>query len=143
MPMSHGKIQVIDPATAVWESRDSAPIFEGTVSTTPADAIAESLGGLVGKQVQSSIVRFAAGSRTVLHVHEVDQILVITDGEGHIGTKDYDQRVRAGMVLIIPAGVEHYHGACVGKAMSHLTVVAGATTLGASAPWPPAENGGR
>src|SRR5690606_21445566 len=97
VPHIDQSILVIDPASAEWEGRSTAPIFRGEVAAAAAAAVADSITGMAGTPVQSSIVRFQPGAHTVLHTHEGDQLLVITEGEGHIGTPDRDFPVRAGM----------------------------------------------
>lgn len=86
--------------------------------------------GLVGEgapaessSVRMQVVAFGAGARTRLHVHTVDQILVVTEGRGQVGTVDEHFDVTPGDVIHIPAGEAHYHGACVAEPMSHLTIM--------------------
>ena len=77
------------------------------------------------RQVRVALVTFKDGAVTRMHDHAVDQILVITEGEGIVqaeGQSEY--HVTAGDVAIIPAGERHWHGAAPGKTMSHLTITA-------------------
>ena len=68
-------------------------------------------------------VTFTKGGRTKLHRHTTDQVLVITDGEGVVGTSDERQEVSRGDVVYIPKGEPHFHGAREGHDMTHLSVL--------------------
>jgi quercetin dioxygenase-like cupin family protein len=72
-----------------------------------------------------SIVKFAKGARLAFHTHVADQILYITEGKGILATKDKEHIVTPGMVVYIPAGEVHYHGATADSGMAHLTVYKG------------------
>ncbi|HLH74581.1 MAG TPA: cupin domain-containing protein [Chloroflexota bacterium] len=74
-------------------------------------------------QVRVALVTFKDGAVNRMHTHDVDQILVITAGEGIVQAEGKpEQQVKAGDVAIIPAGERHWHGAAPGKTMSHLTI---------------------
>jgi quercetin dioxygenase-like cupin family protein len=64
-------------------------------------------------------VAFKRGARTKLHVHTTDQILVITEGEGIVATRNEQHEVSVGDVALIPAGEAHWHGARPGADMTH------------------------
>jgi len=63
-----------------------------------------------------------AGTRTKFHKHSGDQILIITDGTGKVGTDDETVTVVEGDVVIIPAGENHFHGAPDATSMAHITI---------------------
>ena len=65
---------------------------------------------------------FDAGTRTKFHKHSGDQILIITDGTGSVGTDDETVIVVEGDVVIIPAGENHFHGAPNATSMAHITI---------------------
>jgi quercetin dioxygenase-like cupin family protein len=65
---------------------------------------------------------FDAGARTKFHKHSGDQILIITDGTGSVGTDDETLIVVEGDVIIIPAGENHFHGAPDATSMAHITI---------------------
>lgn len=110
----------------------ASEIFVGQVETAV-------IGALPGGEGRASFVRFLDGAHTQLHTHENEQVLIIVEGEGHVGRPGADRVVRAGEVVRIPAGVPHYHGAPVDGAMAHVGVLAGGTTiLHETIPWPPA-----
>ena len=47
----------------------------------------------------------------VFHVHDVDQVLYVTAGEGIIATETEEITIRPGDFVVIPAGEKHWHGA--------------------------------
>lgn len=70
-------------------------------------------------------VHFTDGARNRLHTHSTDQILVITEGEGIVATREKERNVAPGDVAYIPAGEEHWHGAKPGCDMTHLAINGG------------------
>jgi quercetin dioxygenase-like cupin family protein len=117
-------------------------IFEGHVLMCDVTAIASSISGMSGQPVRSALVRFEPGGRTRFHTHAGDQLLIIVEGRGHIGTRRRDIPVEVGDVVVVPAGLAHYHGAGDGSAMAHLMVLFGDATDVAEphGHWPPKEN---
>jgi len=65
---------------------------------------------------------FEAGARTKFHKHSGDQILIITEGTGRVGTDDETLTVVEGDVILIPAGENHFHGAPDATSMGHITI---------------------
>ena len=70
---------------------------------------------------------FEPGCRNNWHVHEAKagggQILVVISGEGYYQEFGKPaQRLKAGDVVNIPAGVKHWHGATKDSWFSHLAV---------------------
>ncbi len=102
-------------------SRATSAIFEGTVYTQP---LTEGL----SKQLRVSVVSFQDGARNKLHAHDVDQLLVITEGEGTVATPAEELAVSAGDVVFIPAGEQHWHGARPGGSMTHLSILTAGKT---------------
>jgi quercetin dioxygenase-like cupin family protein len=71
----------------------------------------------------ASSVQFAPGARTHWHTHPAGQILLVVEGTGHYQEKG--QRLRLlhkGDVVKAPAGVEHWHGAALRTAMTHVAI---------------------
>ena len=95
---------------------------------------AETLDG-AAPTVRVQIVAFPAGAYTRLHVHTVDQVLVVTEGEGRIGTLHEDHTVTPGDVLYIAAGEPHYHGATADTAMAHLSILTPGNSYAVDEPW--------
>jgi len=73
-------------------------------------------------------VWFPAGSRTKPHTHEVDQVLHVVEGKGIVATEDRRRIIRPGDIVVVPAGVWHWHGATPDTAMSHLSIKAPGAT---------------
>ena len=65
---------------------------------------------------------FDAGARTKFHKHTGDQILIITEGTGSVGTDNETLTVVEGDVILIPAGENHFHGAPDATSMAHITI---------------------
>ncbi|MGD0329809.1 MAG: cupin domain-containing protein [Nitrososphaeria archaeon] len=78
---------------------------------------------LKAKKIQVSMVKFAAGARNKLHTHTTDQILIVTEGKGIVATKDQEHIVTPGMVIYIPPGEEHWHGATKDSPFAHLSIL--------------------
>ena len=64
-------------------------------------------------------VFFAPGARTHWHAHEGGQLLLVTAGEGLVGSDDGVVRVSAGDKIWTPPGVRHWHGATADRYMVH------------------------
>jgi quercetin dioxygenase-like cupin family protein len=76
-------------------------------------------------------VVFTPGSRTFWHTHERGQILHIVTGLGLICTRGQQpQPLRAGDLVWIAPGEEHWHGAVAESLMAHTAVSLGSTHWG-------------
>lgn len=73
-------------------------------------------------------VTFTDGARTKLHAHTTDQVLLITEGRGIVGTGAELHEVSAGDVVFIPAREPHFHGAAPGADMTHYSVLGASQT---------------
>lgn len=60
--------------------------------------------------VRSSEVTFRPGERTKFHTHEGIQVLYVTEGTGVVGTREEEQTVTEGDLILFPPGEEHWHG---------------------------------
>ncbi len=78
-----------------------------------------------------SVVNFSQGATTGWHIHDCDQILVVTHGTGIVATEDEEREIRTGDVVHIKAGEKHWHGARADTTLSHITV----TLVGSKATW--------
>jgi quercetin dioxygenase-like cupin family protein len=67
-------------------------------------------------------VWFETGSRTRPHVHAVDQVLQVVEGEGVVATETEKHVIRPGDWVIVPAGVWHWHGATPDASMCHISI---------------------
>lgn len=94
-----------------------APIFSGHVSShTLVDEH-------VADHFRLTTVHFEPGARTRLHTHTMEQMLIITEGQGILATEQEQHEVTPGTVIVVPAGERHWHGAGPGTAMTHLSVL--------------------
>jgi quercetin dioxygenase-like cupin family protein len=71
--------------------------------------------------VELVAVFFDAGARTLPHTHPVEQTLIVLEGEGVVADESGRRRFRAGEVVVVPAGIWHWHGATPESAMCHLS----------------------
>lgn len=101
---------------AVSEQRTAT--FTGTVFADPVLAPEE------GVTVNS--VWFAPGARTHWHRHDRGQILIVTSGRGWVGDRQGERGgIRAGDVVWISPGEEHWHGADPGSYLVHTAISLG------------------
>ena len=76
-----------------------------------------------------NVVSFSKGATTGWHVHDCDQILVVTAGRGIVASETEERDITVGDVVHIKAGERHWHGARADTTMSHITVTtAGGTS---------------
>ena len=102
------------------ESQKRSDTFTGGVW---ADAV---LGATDGVMVNN--VFFEPRARTHWHRHERGQLLVVTAGRGRIRSRDGSgDEIRAGDLVWIPPGEEHWHGADSASYMLHMAVSLGQT----------------
>lgn len=78
-----------------------------------------------------SVVNFSKGSTTGWHIHDCDQILVVTHGAGMVANEREEIEIGVGDVVHIKAGEKHWHGAKADTEMGHITV----TLLDSTATW--------
>jgi quercetin dioxygenase-like cupin family protein len=75
------------------------------------------------------VVNFSVGATTGWHVHDSDQVLVVTAGRGIVATETEEREIAVGDVVHIKAGERHWHGATANSTLSHITLTtAGATS---------------
>jgi quercetin dioxygenase-like cupin family protein len=102
---------------------DPLGLFFGKVERQ--NLVEKGTGGLV-----VALVRFEAGAGNKMHVHTGDQVLIVTEGEGVVATESVRHTVTPGMVVYIPRGERHSHGATQGSAFAHISVqTPGETTV--------------
>lgn len=71
---------------------------------------------------RSSVVNFRVGATTGWHVHDCDQMLIVTAGKGKVATEAGERDITVGDIVHIKAGEKHWHGASADSPMSHITV---------------------
>lgn len=69
-----------------------------------------------------NVVNFGVGCTTGWHVHDCDQILVVTAGEGFAATETERREIAVGDIVHIKSGERHWHGASATTPLSHITV---------------------
>lgn len=67
-------------------------------------------------------VRFSPGARTYLHAHERVQVLHCFQGRGILATERERNVVGPGMIVHVPAGELHWHGATEDSTFVHLSI---------------------
>jgi len=78
-----------------------------------------------------SVVNFSQGCNTGWHVHDCDQLLIVTSGTGIVANEREQKEIRVGDVVQVKAGERHWHGAKADSTMGHITV----TLVGSKATW--------
>lgn len=74
-------------------------------------------------RVRALRVRFDPGARTAWHTHPLGQTLYVIEGVGRVGLRGGPVRViRAGDVVWIEPGEEHWHGAGPDTGMTHIAI---------------------
>jgi quercetin dioxygenase-like cupin family protein len=103
---------------------DRSPIFVGDVLRQNLVARGDS------PTFRITAVTFRNGARNKLHHHEVDQVLVVTQGRGIVATESEEVHVGPGDLVFIPAEERHWHGAEPGEDFTHLSILTpGAVTI--------------
>jgi quercetin dioxygenase-like cupin family protein len=72
-----------------------------------------------------AIVSYNAGARLKWHSHDSEQIIYVTEGKGILATQNEEHIVTPGMIVVIPAGEVHYHGATRDTPFTHLAFFSG------------------
>jgi quercetin dioxygenase-like cupin family protein len=75
------------------------------------------------------LVTFNPGSKLSFHTHSSEQVLFVTEGKGILATRDKEYVVTPGMIIFIPAGEDHYHGATEDSSFTHLAFYKGETKV--------------
>ena len=82
-----------------------------------------------GGDYNVNVVNFGRGVRNKFHVHESDQILIVTAGKGIVATEQEQRVVSDGDIILFPAGEKHWHGATEDSEFSHIYITrAGSNT---------------
>lgn len=107
----------VTPVGARPSALGAPELFTGTVVVD----------GLFGPNAHSlasgGLVTFTPGARTAWHAHPAGQVLIVTAGQGWIQAWGEDRRaIQPGDVVMIPAGIKHWHGASATHAMSHIAI---------------------
>jgi quercetin dioxygenase-like cupin family protein len=74
-------------------------------------------------QASGAYVTFEPSARTAWHTHPRGQTLIVTSGVGRVQLEGGPiEEIRAGDVVVIPAGKRHWHGAAPATAMTHIAI---------------------
>jgi quercetin dioxygenase-like cupin family protein len=90
----------------------------GSVNRTRQEVISDGQ----SEHFRCNVVNFSIGATTGWHVHDCDQILVVTAGSGIVASETEEREIAVGDVVHIKAGERHWHGARADSPMSHITV---------------------
>ena len=72
-----------------------------------------------------SIVSFPPGTKRPWSSHSRDQYLLVLDGQGIVASERDTFVVERGMLIFIPAGLNHQHGAAKGSRFIQLSIIGG------------------
>jgi len=98
-------------------------LFKGRVTVQPVLDSDKS-------DLRTNIINFDKGAVNVFHVHDFDQVLYVTKGEGIMATEKEEIRIRPGDFVVIPAGERHWHGATPDSDFAHIAIaIRGKTTF--------------
>jgi quercetin dioxygenase-like cupin family protein len=104
---------------------DEGEVYQGITFTNKTELNrllqAQQAGG-----ISLSIVTFEDGALTHWHKHPGEQILYILAGEGRVGNESETIGVSPGDVVYTGPDEKHWHGAALGRSMSHISI----TTVG-------------
>ena len=106
-------IRVAQVAKEPWVNK----LFTGQVTTQPI------IGTDLSKNFLIQQVNFGKGVRNKFHSHSIEQVLIVTEGNGIVSTDEEEMTVRPGDVIFIAAGEKHWHGAAEGSTFSHIYVM--------------------
>ena len=99
------------------EEPSTNPIFVGSVATQ--QVVNESHSDLL----RVTAVTFEDGAYNRPHRHTTDQILVATSGGGFVATDEENLPLAPGVVVFVPKGTRHWHGAQPGETFTHLSIL--------------------
>ena len=108
------------PEKAMGTATPIAGWTGGAVSRTRQEIITDGQ----SEQFRCNVVNFRVGATTGWHVHDCDQILVVTAGRGIVASETEEREITVGDVVHIKAGERHWHGAKADTTMGHITITA-------------------
>jgi len=72
-----------------------------------------------------SFVSFPPGTRRPWSSHDQNQYVWTLGGRGIIASEEVDIELEPGMMIFIPAGLRHQHGAVEGEGFTQLSIIGG------------------
>lgn len=101
------------------DDRVSEPLFRGDVRAHVVHRASKD------HELTVMTTVFAAGAGTLWHVHDSDQVLLVTHGRGALDDDTHGrQQLLAGDLVVVPSGRPHRHLAAEDEAMTHLSITA-------------------
>jgi quercetin dioxygenase-like cupin family protein len=95
--------------TQITKEPQVSPIFTGPVTMQTI------IGGDLSKRFLIRNVNFGRGIRNKLHSHNIEQVLIVTEGKGIVATDKEEISVVLGDIIFVPVGEKHWHGATNGS----------------------------
>jgi len=77
----------------------------------------------------STIVSYSPGAKLRWHSHNFEQLIYVTEGKGVLATRTKEYVVTPGMLVVIPAGEFHYHGASEDSSFTHIAFYTGKSEI--------------
>ena len=108
-------MKVVKVAQVAKEPQESS-LFTGPVTMQTV------VGTELSERFLIKQVNFGRGVRNKFHTHNIEQVLIVTEGKGIVATDKEKITVTPGDIIFIPAGEKHWHGATKDSAFSHLTI---------------------
>ena len=75
----------------------------------------------LSREFRASLISFSPGGKNVFHAHTNEQVLYVTKGKGIVATEAEEHTVTPGMLILIPAGEVHWHGATRDSSFAHVS----------------------
>jgi|WetSurMetagenome_2_1015567.scaffolds.fasta_scaffold295815_1 quercetin dioxygenase-like cupin family protein len=79
--------------------------------------------GKTAKNINVGMVKCDPGGHNVFHIHSNEQVIFVTEGRGIVATEDKEVIVTPGMIIYIPPGEKHWHGATKDSSFEQLSIV--------------------
>lgn len=96
------------------------------VQGSPDEVVIDSITERTGTEGMSiSFVSFPPGIRRPWSSHDQDQYVWTLGGRGVIASENRDIELEPGMMIFIPAGLRHQHGAAEGEGFTQLSIIGG------------------
>ena len=76
------------------------------------------------KGFRFGLVKFSPGIKNRYHTHTNEQVLFVTEGKGIVATENEEIVLTPGMLVYIPVGEKHWHGATDDSSFAHIAITA-------------------